>query len=135
VSESAPNPGGAVLDTSAAVELLGGDERTETLIREFSLVHLPHVVLDELWYGAYRSGKIEDHLGDLDHLLAMTGLLLPDEATAEAFGRLKNQLRAKGRPIPENDLRIAAISVPHDLILLARDAHFDQIEGLAVRSW
>lgn len=135
VSGSTPNPGKAVLDTSAPIELLGGNALVQELLDGFSLIHLPHVVLGELWHGAHRSGRLEDHLADLDYLLKKTGLLLPDQATAETYGRLKNHLRRKGRPIPENDLWIAAIAVQHPLILVARDAPFDHIEELSVASW
>jgi len=41
-------------------------------------------------------------------------------------------LRKKGRPIPENDVWIAAVARQHGLTLLTRDVHFREIEGLAV---
>lgn len=65
----------------------------------------------------------------------MTDLLLPVAETAEAYGRLKFQLRRKGRPIPENDLWIAALCVQHGRTLVTRDAHFAEVEGLATASW
>lgn len=37
---------------------------------------------------------------------------------------------SKGKPIPENDLWIAALCVEHDVSLAALDSHFDAIEGL-----
>jgi tRNA(fMet)-specific endonuclease VapC len=41
----------------------------------------------------------------------------------------------KGRPIPENDLWIAAIALEHDLIVATRDAHFGEIDNLKVEMW
>jgi predicted nucleic acid-binding protein len=37
------------------------------------------------------------------------------------------QLRRQGTPIPTNDLWIAALVLQHDLVLCARDRHFDHL--------
>ena len=44
-------------------------------------------------------------------------------------------LRSKGRPIPENDLWIAASALRHSLDLVTRDHHFEEIDGLTVKEW
>jgi tRNA(fMet)-specific endonuclease VapC len=44
-------------------------------------------------------------------------------------------LRGEGRPIPENDLWIAATASEHGLVLVTRDEHFDRVEGLLVERW
>jgi tRNA(fMet)-specific endonuclease VapC len=44
--------------------------------------------------------------------------------------RVKNMLRAKGRPMPENDLWVAAIARQYNLILVARNNHFSDIASL-----
>jgi tRNA(fMet)-specific endonuclease VapC len=58
-----------------------------------------------------------------------------DTATARQYGRIKNALRARGRPIPDNDIWIAAIALQHDLTLLSRDRHFGAVAGLVVETW
>jgi tRNA(fMet)-specific endonuclease VapC len=58
-----------------------------------------------------------------------------DATTARHYARLRNRLRGKGRPIPENDLWIAATAIEHGLVLVSRDEHFAQVEGLLVESW
>jgi len=40
-----------------------------------------------------------------------------------------------GRPIPDNDLWIAAVALQHRLILVTRDGHFSNINGLIVEFW
>jgi tRNA(fMet)-specific endonuclease VapC len=47
----------------------------------------------------------------------------------------KNLLRAKGRPIPENDIWIAAIAKQHELTLVSRDDHFKEIEDFLTLTW
>ena len=48
---------------------------------------------------------------------------------------VKNRLREVGRPIPDNDVWIAATARSHDLVLVTRDAHFASVEGLTQESW
>ena len=55
--------------------------------------------------------------------------------TAEYYGVIKESLRAKGRPIPENDIWIAASAQRHDLILVTRDEHFAEIADLKLVRW
>ncbi|HVT57778.1 MAG TPA: PIN domain-containing protein [Thermoanaerobaculia bacterium] len=48
---------------------------------------------------------------------------------------MKAELRSKGRPIPENDLWVAAGARQHNLVLVTRDRHFNQVEGLVTEAW
>ena len=48
---------------------------------------------------------------------------------------MKTVLHLKGRPIPENDIWIAAIALQHSLRLSTRDEHFKEVEGLTVEAW
>lgn len=51
-------------------------------------------------------------------------------ATADRFGRVAAALRAKGRPIPTNDIWIAAHAMETGAELLSFDQHFAAIDGL-----
>ena len=55
-------------------------------------------------------------------------MILPGSVeTARHYGIIKSQLKKKGRPIPENDVWIAAIAKEYDLTLVTRDDHFSYI--------
>ena len=41
------------------------------------------------------------------------------------------QLRRQGTPIPTNDMWLAALVLQHNLVLHARDKHFDRLPQLA----
>jgi tRNA(fMet)-specific endonuclease VapC len=58
-----------------------------------------------------------------------------DTATAQQYGDIKSKLRAKGRPIPENDIWIAASVMPYPLALVAHDRHFHEVDGLQIEDW
>ena len=51
-------------------------------------------------------------------------------ATADLYALVYTALRRKGKPIPTNDLWIAASSLEHGAALLTLDAHFQSIDGL-----
>jgi len=62
-------------------------------------------------------------------------LLLCDEDTAHHYALIVTELRKKGRPIPQNDMWIAAIALQYDLDLLTRDAHFKEVSNLRIQGW
>ena len=51
------------------------------------------------------------------------------------YGRIRTELRQKGRPIPDIDIQIAAIARVNDLVVLTADKHFFNIGGLHVENW
>ena len=77
----------------------------------------------------------EANLERLERLVEMCEVLVLDEGTARHYGRIKADLRRRGRPIPENDIWIAASSQQHNLVLATRDAHFQHVENLALTRW
>jgi tRNA(fMet)-specific endonuclease VapC len=124
-----------LLDTNVLIALLRCEPRTLVKIEGAEEVYLPSIVLGELYYGARKSKRIEENLLRLTHLAAQSAMLPCDEGTAVRYGEIKDDLRRQGRPIPENDLWIAAIAVQHGLTLVTSDSHFEVVAGLAVESW
>lgn len=55
--------------------------------------------------------------------------------TAFMYSKLKAGLKAKGKPIPENDLWIAASAMQLELTLITRDGHFNHIDNLSLQQW
>lgn len=53
-------------------------------------------------------------------------------ATADRYALVYAALRRAGRPIPTNDLWIAASCLEHGAALLTSDAHFREVGGLRV---
>ncbi len=51
--------------------------------------------------------------------------------TADRFGRIAAALRTKDRPIPTNDIWIAAHTMESGADLLSYDRHFSAVDGLA----
>ncbi len=54
---------------------------------------------------------------------------------AQQYAVVFTALQRKGRPIPTNDIWIAAIAKAHNLILVSNDRHFQYVEGLTLENW
>ena len=124
-----------ILDTNAVSALLAGDEALGTLLAAEVRHYLPVVVLGEYRYGLLHSdrrGRLEPVL----EILVRESVVLPvDESTAETYALVRNELRRKGRPIPENDLWIAALARQYQQPIVSRDEHFDEVPGLRRLDW
>ena len=92
------------------------------------------VVIGELHYGFRHGSRCEENLRDLEAFLdhAHVHTLPVTLTTADRFGRLAAVLRRKGRPVPSNDLWIAAQAMETGAELMTFDGHFQAIEGLAL---
>lgn len=129
-------PGNVLLDTNAAIGLLNGDQALTALLRTVAgAVYLPATVVGELYFGAFNSSRAAANLTKLDAFLNANSVLNSDAETSRQYGRIKFELRGAGRPIPDNDLWIAACAMQYGLMLATRDAHFDHVVGLNKVAW
>ncbi|MGI9049768.1 MAG: type II toxin-antitoxin system VapC family toxin [Rubrobacteraceae bacterium] len=124
-----------LLDTNIVIALTVRDSTVMERLEADVTVFLPSIVIGELFFGAYRSGRVEENLEQVADLAANNIVLACDGATARHYGRIKNQLRDAGRPIPENDIWICALALQHGLSVANRDAHFHEVEGIRLETW
>lgn len=93
------------------------------------------VVTGEMFYGALKSARVADNMRRIDAFIASNVVLPCDRQTARLYADIKDQLRAQGTTIPENDIWIAASAVQYGLTLVTRDAHFNSVSTLAIARW
>lgn len=124
-----------LLDTNAVIALFASDPNVIDRIRDAEEVFVPSIVAGELYYGARRSGRVKENLTRIDEFTASNVVLNCDIDTARWYGEVKDQLRQKGRPIPENDIWIAALALQYNLVLISHDIHFDELENLQKETW
>jgi tRNA(fMet)-specific endonuclease VapC len=110
-----------LLDTNIIIALFAGDTKVLQNLSAAKNIYLPSIALGELYFGARKSQRINENVARIDELAKQVGLLTPDLLTAQCYGIIKNELSAKGKPLPENDIWIAAIAKRHDLILVSKD--------------
>jgi tRNA(fMet)-specific endonuclease VapC len=119
-----------LLDTNTVISFMRKDKKTVEAIHELEEVFIPVTVVGELYYGAFKSKKIKENLKNISELLKIISVLGNDVKTARIYGDLKNKLKEKGRPIPENDIWIASIAKQYKLTIITADQHFEAIENL-----
>lgn len=122
-----------LLDTNRLSDALA--ERSEVLdnLELAEAVYVPVVVLGELRSGFQAGRRAAQNEKRLQWFLAQDGIgPLPIEPpVSHRYAALHHALRSRGRPIPTNDLWIAALALEHGLVLYTRDAHFADVPGLA----
>lgn len=117
------------LDTSVAIAVLAGQAGT-LLSRPLGEILLPVPVIGELRYGALNSRRSAENLAEVERLVSRCRALDITATTAAVYARLRLHLKENGKPIPENDLWIAALCVEHQVPVVTLDGHFDAIDGL-----
>ena len=128
-------PGRIPLDTNIVIALFAGEKPVRERLAECPEVFLSSTVLGELYYGALKSSQAGANFARIGELAAAVTILPCDAATARLYGEIKASLRLKGRPIPENDIWIAAVAQQYGLSLATRDEHFNHVAGLAAEAW
>ncbi len=91
--------------------------------------------MGELYTGVNRVANKAKHLKNLNDFLKLCILLDADSITAKHYGEIIAALYKKGKPLPINDVWIAAIALQHDLTVVSRDKHFNEIDGLKIKTW
>jgi tRNA(fMet)-specific endonuclease VapC len=124
-----------LLDTNAYAFLRKGQAELSDLVRKAQIISMSTIVLGELRYGFLYGTKAGQNEKDLLQFIGEPKVKVLDvtSETAEIFGILSATLRRKGRPIPSNDIWIAAHAFQTQSILVSFDAHFQEIENLRFR--
>lgn len=125
-----------LLDTNFYSAFCKGDEQAVCVIQQARKIFIPFVVLAELRAGFLCGTTARKNERTLTLFLnsVRVAVIYPDENTTHQFASVFAQLRLQGKPIPTNDIWIAALAIQHDLVLCSRDKHFDLIPQLALVS-
>jgi len=121
-----------LLDSNAYSMLMRGDEEVAKLVRRAEEVLFSAVVVGELMYAFRRGTHFERNVADLRSFLdsPYSSFVKVGPVTADRYSRIAAALRAKGRPIPTNDVWIAAHAMETGADLVSADGHFEHVEGI-----
>ena len=125
-----------ILDTNAVSSLLaGGHEPLNALLKSSPRQHLPLIVIAEYQFGLLALQRPRRLQSLLRRFEAESIILYPDRATADYYAAIRHGLKLLGKPIPENNMWIAALARQHSLEIVSRDPHFDHVEGVRRVRW
>ena len=122
-----------LLDSNAYSYLKRGHRPAAELVRKSEEVILSAIVVGELLYGFRYGSRFEQNLLDLHAFLDSPYVTLAPVSltTSDRYSRIAASLREKGRPIPTNDIWIAAHAMETGAELVSFDEHFEGVDGLA----
>jgi tRNA(fMet)-specific endonuclease VapC len=130
-----PASGRFLLDTNIVIALLEGDDAVLSNLDQPPEVFIPAIVVGELFFGAPKSGRPSENSAKVERFVAHRSILSCDLHVAREYGLLRQSLLKKGRPLPENDIWIAATAKCHELVLVTRDRHFHEVDDLRMADW
>lgn len=123
------------LDTSAYSHFKRGDEAAVESLKRATWVGVPAVVLGELRTGFLLGSHAERNEADLARFLVnpVVEVLEVDDETAQIYAEIVVAQRRAGKPVPTNDLWIAALAARSGAPVLTYDGHFAAIARISAR--
>jgi tRNA(fMet)-specific endonuclease VapC len=124
-----------IVDTNALSAAADDDPAVIAILARAEQMAIPVIVLGEYRYGIAQSRNRAGYENWLTGLLHDCIVLDVNEPTTHHYAEITIELKRKGKPIPTNDLWIAALCRQHALPLLSRDRHFDLVAGTKRIGW
>ncbi len=103
------------LDTTFVADLLRGNPEAEKKLNDLAKAgddpFITVITIAELYYGAYKSQKVEKEKAKIKQVLDDFPIAEMDEYGAEKFGDILSILEKAGQRIADRDIMIAAIAL------------------------
>ena len=123
-----------LIDTNIYSYALKGDDGVVEVLRKAEQIGFSVISIGELLSGFKGGGKEQKNREELEIFLDSPRVVVYplDEDTSEFYAEILNNLREIGRPVPTNDIWIAAVAFQNGLRLFTKDNHFKAIAGLSL---
>ena len=118
---------GSVIDTNVITKLLNKAPLAMSLIQNIDNLFTSSIVVGELYFASANSSRSETNLKNFKEVLSCMEIIPIDDAVCVSYAKIKSELKKKGRPIPDNDIWIAASAHAHSLSVATFDQHFSEI--------
>lgn len=124
-----------ILDTNALSAYLDSTPEAVEIVSEADELAIPVIVAGEFVFGIAQSRHRETYERSFRRMLERCAILDIGIETARHYAAIRLELKAAGKPIPSNDVWIAALSRQYSMAVMSRDSHFDCVGGLRRRTW
>ena len=124
-----------ILDTNALSAAADRDPGALEVVARAERLAVPAIVLGEYRLGISQSRRRTEYENWLREWIEAVTVLNIDEETTRHYAAIGLELKRSGKPIPANDLWIAALCRQHSLPLISRGRHFDEVRGLERIAW
>ena len=123
---------GKLVDTNVIIRFFKGETELFSLFDNIENMYISSISVGELMYGAELSKKSDFNRDNYFSFCQQMKVLYPDLEVVKSYGKIKASLKLKGKPIPENDIWIAATCHSANLTLITADSDFDYIDEISV---
>jgi tRNA(fMet)-specific endonuclease VapC len=123
-----------LIDTNIYSYALKGDDEVVEVLKKAEQIGISVISIGELLSGFKGGGKEQKNREELEIFLDSPRVVVYslDEDTSEFYAEILNNLREIGKPVPTNDIWIAAMAFQNGLKLFTKDNHFKAIAGLSL---
>jgi len=123
-----------LIDTNIYSYALKGDDGVVEVLRKAEQIGISVISIGELLSGFKGGGREQKNREELENFLDSSRVVVYplDEDTSEFYAEIINNLREIGKPVPTNDIWIAAVAFQNGLKLFTKDNHFKAIAGLSL---
>jgi len=123
------------LDTVTAIRVLNGEPSVSNRLTAERIFGLPVTVVGELFFGALNSARAVLNCARYGEFVETAIVIETTAEIARRYAELRVALKGVGRPIPQNDMWVAATCLHHGLVLVTSDEHFAACPGLLIEDW
>lgn len=129
---------GFLLDTNACIAYLneGNNQLKAKILQNIARIYICDIVQMELYYGAYKSQKVETNLLRLNEFFQLIPSLALNPDVANLAGKIRADLEQRGTIIGAYDVLIASSAIIHQKTLVTNNVNeFNRVNGLQLIDW
>ena len=121
-----------LFDTNAYTAFKRADAAIVEIVQHAEYIGISPIVIGELLAGFDGGNKAKQNRIELMKFMESSRIRVYPITldTSHFFSQIFCSLKSKGKPIPTNDMWIAAQAQEHGCVVCTFDKHFDSIEGL-----
>jgi predicted nucleic acid-binding protein len=124
-----------LLDTNAISAWAKDEAALLRALRTDRTWYLPSIALGEYRYGLLKSPRRAELEHWLEQIERACVVLAADATTARHYASLRLASEGGTADVPYHDLWIGALALQHDLAVVSRDTHFDDMPGIRRIGW
>jgi tRNA(fMet)-specific endonuclease VapC len=118
---------GSILDTNVITKMLDKDPVAINMVKKIEHIYTSVIVAGELYFAAANSSRRESNFKIFHETLSCIEVIPIDDAVCMSYAEIKLGLKKKGKPIPDNDIWIAACAHARGFSVATFDSHFSEI--------
>jgi tRNA(fMet)-specific endonuclease VapC len=118
---------GSVLDTNVITKMLDKDPGAISMVEKIENLYTSIIVVGELYFAAANSSRREANFKIFREVFSYVEIIPIDDMVCMSYAEIKFDLKKKGRPIPDNDIWIAACAHARGFSVATFDSHFSEI--------